>query len=85
MIRALKPLQAASLVVTERPDSGRAFDVKLSRRGYGKVAEALPLWKSAEAAFEHEIGRYRAVRLRGEIWSCTSEYDLFRDKLCNYI
>ena len=67
LVRALKPLQTAGLVVTERPDNGRAFDVKLSRRGYGKVAEALPLWKSAQAAFEREVGRDRAVRLRDEI------------------
>ena len=67
LVRALKPLQAAGLVVTERPDSGRGFDVKLSRRGYRKVAEALPLWKSAQAAFEREVGRDRAVRLRDEI------------------
>jgi DNA-binding MarR family transcriptional regulator len=67
LVRALKPLQTAGLVVTERPDSSRAFDLKLSRRGYQKVAEALPLWEDAQAAYEREVGRDRAVRLRNEI------------------
>jgi DNA-binding MarR family transcriptional regulator len=67
LVRALKPLQSSGWVIAERPDSGRSFDVKLTGRGYKKVAQALPLWKSAQAAFEREVGRDRAVRLRDEI------------------
>jgi DNA-binding MarR family transcriptional regulator len=67
LVRALKPLQSSGWVIAERPDSGRSFDVKLTRRGYKKVAQALPLWKSAQAALEREVGRDRAVRLRDEI------------------
>ena len=73
LVRALNPLQTAGWVVAERPDSGRSFDVKLSGRGHKKLAQALPLWKSAQAAFEREVGRDRAVRLRGEILELNSE------------
>jgi len=73
LIRALKPLQTAGWVVVERPDSGRSFDVNLSGRGHKKLAQALPLWKSAQAAFEREVGRHRAVRLRDEILELNSE------------
>jgi DNA-binding MarR family transcriptional regulator len=69
LVRALKPLQSSGRVIAERPDSRRSFDVKLTRRGYEKVAQALPLWKSAQAAFEREVGRDRAVRLRDEACS----------------
>src|SRR2546430_1961282 len=67
LVRALKPLQAAGWVVAGKPESGRSFDVTLSRSGLEKVAEAVPLWKSAQAAFEQEVGQDRAVRIRNEI------------------
>ena len=73
LVRALNPLQTAGWVVAERPDGGRSFDVKLSGRGHKKLAQALPLWKSAQAAFEREVGRDRAVRLRDEILELNSE------------
>jgi DNA-binding MarR family transcriptional regulator len=73
LVRALNPLQAGGWVVAERPDSGRSFDVKLSGRGHKKLAQALPLWKKAQAAFEREVGRDRAVRQRDEILELNSE------------
>jgi len=73
LVRALNPLQTAGWVITERPDSGRSFDVKLSGRGHRKLTQALPLWKSAQAAFEREIGRDRAVRLRDELLELNAE------------
>jgi DNA-binding MarR family transcriptional regulator len=73
LVRALNPLQTAGWIVAERPDGGRSFDVKLSRRGHKKLAQALPLWKSAQATFEREVGRDRAVRLRDEILELNSE------------
>ena len=73
LVRALNPLQTAGWVVAERPDSSRSFDVKLSGRGHKKLAQALPLWKSAQAAFERQVGRDRAVRLRDEILELNSE------------
>src|SRR5262249_50822513 len=47
LVRALNPLQTAGWVVAERPASGRSFDVKLSGRGHKKLAQAMPLWRSA--------------------------------------
>ena len=67
LVRALKPLQAAGWVVAERSDNGRAFDVTLSPSGLEKFAEAKPLWADAQAAFEGEVGRDRAIRFRDEI------------------
>ncbi len=66
LVRALKPLQAAGWVVAKRPGGRRSFDVMLSSSGWKKVAEARPLWESAQAAFEGEVGRDRAIRLRNE-------------------
>jgi DNA-binding MarR family transcriptional regulator len=73
LLRALNPLQTVGLVAAKRPDSGRSFDVKLSGRGHKKLAQAMPLWRSAQAAFEREVGRDRAVRLRDEILELNSE------------
>ena len=36
LVRALKPLQASGWVVAERPDNGRAFDVRLSPSDWEK-------------------------------------------------
>jgi DNA-binding MarR family transcriptional regulator len=66
LLRALKPLQAAGWVVAKRPGGRRSFDVMLSPLGLKKVAEAMPLWESAQVAFEGEVGRDRAIRLRDE-------------------
>jgi hypothetical protein len=33
-----------------------------------KVAEAIPYWTEAQAAFEGEVGRGRAVGFRKVIW-----------------
>jgi DNA-binding MarR family transcriptional regulator len=67
LVRALKPLQSAGWIVAGRPESGRSLDLTLSRSGKKKVSEAVPLWKSAQAAFEQEVGQERAVRIRNEI------------------
>jgi DNA-binding MarR family transcriptional regulator len=66
LLRALKPLQGAGWVVAKRLGGRRSFDVMLSSSGLKKVAEAMPLWESAQAAFEGEVGRDRAIRLRNE-------------------
>jgi DNA-binding MarR family transcriptional regulator len=68
LVRALKPLQASGWVVAERSDDGRAFDVTLSPSGMEKVVEAIPLWAEAQAAFEGEVGRDRAIGFRKVIW-----------------
>jgi DNA-binding MarR family transcriptional regulator len=67
LVRALSPLQASGWVTAKRSDNDRAFDVALSPSGMEKLAEAMPLWEEAQAAFEEEVGRDRAIRLRDEI------------------
>jgi DNA-binding MarR family transcriptional regulator len=64
LVRALKPLQVSGWVVAERADDGRAFDLTLTASGKEKVGEAIPLWAEAQAAFEGEVGRDRAVGFR---------------------
>jgi DNA-binding MarR family transcriptional regulator len=73
LVRALKPLLASGWVVAERSDNNRAFDVTLSPSGREKVDEAIPLWAEAQAAFEGEVGRDRAIRLRKVIWELNLE------------
>jgi DNA-binding MarR family transcriptional regulator len=67
LVRALKPLQAAGWVVAERQKKERSFNVTLSALGLKKVANAMPLWEKAQAAFEGEVGRNNAIRLRNDI------------------
>lgn len=67
LLRALKPLQTAGCVVTERSGTGRTLDVRLSPAGLDKVAEATPLWLKAQADFEDEVGQQHAIRHREEV------------------
>jgi DNA-binding MarR family transcriptional regulator len=53
LVRALKPLQAAGLVIAERSEQGRSFDVRLTPRG---VKES----RRVDAALEKGTGRLRA-------------------------
>jgi DNA-binding MarR family transcriptional regulator len=67
LVRALKPLQTAGYIVTERADGARAFDVLLSASGLAKVREAAPLWHAAQAEFERQVGQECAARQRDEV------------------
>lgn len=67
LVRALKPLQTAGLVVSQLPDSGRAFDVLLSDAGRRKIVEAQPLWRAAQREFETSVGAERAALQRNEV------------------
>src|SRR6476620_3146792 len=51
LVRALEPLRTAGWVVAASPEFCRSFDVRLSGRGHKKLAQGLPLWKSAQAVF----------------------------------
>lgn len=67
LLRALKPLQAAGYVAMERSAGARSFDIRLSAAGVSKVAQAAPLWATAQGEYEDEVGRDRAVRQRNEV------------------
>ena len=67
LVRALKPLQSSGWVAVKRSDNDRAFDIALSPAGVDKLAEAIPLWTEAQAAFEDKVGRARAIKFRNQI------------------
>jgi DNA-binding MarR family transcriptional regulator len=67
LVRALKPLQGAGWIATHPATEGRGHELALSAAGRKKTAAALPLWRTAQRAFEAEVGRDRAIRQRDEI------------------
>jgi DNA-binding MarR family transcriptional regulator len=56
LYRALEPLCRDGLV-TMIPGQGRNKQARLTARGARRVAQALPHWQEAQAAFLHEFGR----------------------------
>jgi DNA-binding MarR family transcriptional regulator len=66
LVRALKPLQSAGWIATQPAAEGRGHELALTASGRKKTAAALPLWRSAQRAFEAEVGRERAIRQRDE-------------------
>jgi DNA-binding transcriptional ArsR family regulator len=67
LVRALRPLQDAGLVLSEIVRPGRALELSASPAGLRKIAEVLPLWEAAQKEFETTFGRGRAIRLRNDI------------------
>jgi DNA-binding MarR family transcriptional regulator len=67
LVRALKPLQDAGLVVTKPSGTGRSLMLNVSRRGCKIIADAIPLWEVAQREFETLFGADRAIRLRKEM------------------
>lgn len=63
LLRALKPLQQAGLIVSQ-PLAGRAHHLSLTADGQRKLAATAPLWEAAQLDFERTFGRDQAVRLR---------------------
>src|SRR6185437_7781263 len=61
----LRPLEREGLIalVTDESDR-RSRRVKLTRTGRARLAEALPLWSSAQQHFESGFGRRAAAELR---------------------
>jgi len=61
----LRPLEREGLIalVTDETDR-RSRRVKLTRTGRARVAEALPLWRSAQQHFESGFGKRAAAELR---------------------
>jgi DNA-binding MarR family transcriptional regulator len=66
LVRALKPLQSAGWIATHPAAEGRGHELALTAAGRKKTAAAVPLWRSAQRAFEAEVGRDRAIRQRDE-------------------
>jgi DNA-binding MarR family transcriptional regulator len=65
VIRALQPLERDGLVVIgPHEDDARRNVVRLTDAGRAKLAEALPVWQTAQAEFESRFGAGLAGELR---------------------
>ena len=64
LLRALKPLQRAGLVVSAPSGTGRSLALKASRKGQRKAAHAVLLWREAQREFEALFGVAEARALR---------------------
>jgi DNA-binding MarR family transcriptional regulator len=62
--RGIRPLERDGLIeIGDGPD-GRTRSLKLTAAGRKKLAQALPLWQSAQAEFETAFGSAEALNLR---------------------
>jgi DNA-binding MarR family transcriptional regulator len=65
VIRALQPLERDGLVVIgPHEEDARRNVVRLTDAGRAKLAEALPVWQTAQAEFESRFGAGLAGELR---------------------
>ncbi|MGC1302681.1 MAG: MarR family winged helix-turn-helix transcriptional regulator [Caulobacteraceae bacterium] len=72
LLRAVKPLREKAWVnVDPQEDEPRRHVLTLSAGGRAKIVEARPLWETAQAEYEAEIGPEYARRLRGEFLNMT--------------
>lgn len=67
LVRALKPLQLDEMVSGEIADRRGTLLLSLTAKGEAKFSEALPLWRSAQHAFEEDVGQDRAAGMRSTI------------------
>ena len=56
LLRNLKVLEDAGLVVSEPSGEGRALSLKLTPLGEKRLHEALPYWQKAQGKVESELG-----------------------------
>jgi DNA-binding MarR family transcriptional regulator len=57
LYRALEPLRREGLITIAAGSTGRAKEAALTRRGYARIAQALPFWQEAQDAFLEQFGR----------------------------
>ena len=66
LTRNLKPLKAHGLVAdVADPSDRRVRAVAITRKGRGKLREAVPLWRRAQAEVERMLGVEATVALNG--------------------
>ncbi|TDR90503.1 MarR family winged helix-turn-helix transcriptional regulator [Enterovirga rhinocerotis] len=65
--RALRPLEREGLVVIGPGRDGRTRALSLTEAGRARLAEAVPFWREAQAAFEARLGREEAAALRAAL------------------
>jgi DNA-binding MarR family transcriptional regulator len=64
LLRAVKPLVASGWVARQAAGGRGAIRLSLTAAGRRKIAEATPLWRAAQGAFEAEVGADQAAELR---------------------
>lgn len=62
--RALRPLERDGLVAIGVGRDARTRELSLTPAGRARLAEAVPLWRGAQAAFEQGYGETEAAALR---------------------
>jgi DNA-binding MarR family transcriptional regulator len=64
--RSIKPLiKAGWIAVGTDPQDGRARILAVTPAGRAKLAEALPLWRAAEAEVEQALGLETTLAIKG--------------------
>ncbi|KVF79667.1 MarR family transcriptional regulator [Burkholderia sp. FL-7-2-10-S1-D7] len=71
LLRALKPLVGAALVMGRIEPRCRRQTFALTAQGETKIAEAQVHWLAAQEAFEQRFGSAQAARLRDELFRIT--------------
>jgi DNA-binding MarR family transcriptional regulator len=67
LVRALKPLQQAGLLLNEAAGARRSFALTLTPEGRQKLRDARPLWRRAQREFQAQFGKPGAERLREQL------------------
>jgi len=67
LTRNLRPLERRGLVRVTTGDDRRVRIVTLTTRGRTALADALPLWKKAQAQVAEAFGQQRLERMLGEV------------------
>jgi DNA-binding MarR family transcriptional regulator len=67
LLRALKPLQAAGLIVSRAEGKRSALRLFLSPDGKAKFEATLPAWNAAQAELEAEMGEELAASMRASL------------------
>jgi DNA-binding MarR family transcriptional regulator len=68
LLRALKPLQEAALVVSQRSmEDPRRLIFSLSAGGLRRLKKGFALWSNAQQEFEAAVGPGEAARMRREL------------------
>ena len=73
LVRALKPLKEAGLVVEGDEKLGRAVKLNISSLGTKKLNVGRPYWEAAQRAFEVAVGKENAARLRQMTLAVTAQ------------
>ncbi|WP_242130371.1 MarR family winged helix-turn-helix transcriptional regulator [Sphingobium sp. Sx8-8] len=67
LMRAVSRLEAEGLMDRHQPEGARGIVLTLTVAGRDKLATAAPLWRAAQEAYEMQVGKEDAARLRDDL------------------